>query len=555
MWLLNTTTLALEEFIGSHIPSYAILSHTWEDGEILFRDIQNGLDSAPAVGKKGYRKIKAFCQLAAADGASYVWVDTCCIDKSSSAELSEAINSMFAWYQSASTCYVYLSDLLADAELTAALAHCRWWTRGWTLQELVAPRELRFFDQGWNFRGTKTELAGLISSITGIEPPVLLHAVQLSSLPVATKMSWVAHRQTTRVEDIGYCLLGIFDVNMPLLYGEGRRAFTRLQEEIISSTHDLSIFAWQSVSQDVAEYAPRYSGLLARDPIHFSDCGRIARRGNTYLRPDLSVTNRGIRMKTEIIASRRADSPGWHYLLCLDCTLGDETGDVLAIYLRKCGPDMFVREKPGILLPVSNTSVGYRPRNLYFLSSIPKYLPVSPEQQVKFERDLIVGNRACGVCIQLPPDLDTMWERPVSHWDAHHSVFFSLYDERMEEKDFGWCKFHILGKIHVDGKALSVDCFFFCYGWGQDIVCTIADAYACDKVLMEQFFATLEVAEANIVPWALRRSSSFGIPLQSSVTVRGVDYGVEAELRLAVTKTFRPDIYNDWIYQIEVLVA
>jgi hypothetical protein len=193
-------------------------------------------------GKKGYAKIVGLCKKAAEDGYTYCWVDTACIDKTSSAELSEAINSMYRWYQRAAVCYVCLEDLL---ELSAArFATSRWFTRGWTLQELIAPVMVEFYDASWKEYGTRTSQHFEIATITGIDPDVLV-GEDTSVFNVATKMSWAARKTTNRVEDEAYCLMGLFQVNMPLLYGEGRRAFRRLQEEIIRAREDYSIFVWQ----------------------------------------------------------------------------------------------------------------------------------------------------------------------------------------------------------------------------------------------------------------------------------------------------------------------
>jgi hypothetical protein len=172
----------------------------------------------------------------------YAWIDTCCIDKTCSAELNEAINSMFKWYEQALMCYAFLSDLAPGAELEEALADCRWFTRGWCLQELLAPNEVIFFDRQWTAVGTRFKLKDLISKITRIDEHVLIDSQRMYELPIARRMSWAARRHTTRVEDQAYCLLGLFEVNMPMLYGEGDRAFLRLQEEVIKRSSDLSIF-------------------------------------------------------------------------------------------------------------------------------------------------------------------------------------------------------------------------------------------------------------------------------------------------------------------------
>lgn len=248
MRLLNTSTLKLREFYDDEIPDYAILSHTWEDGEVSFQEMEksasapastvsDGLNEITRPGTRaafesksmpGYTKITQFCRLAAAEGWNYVWVDTCCIDKTSSAELSEAINSMYRWYEEAQVCYVYMTDVSSASP--QRFQWSRWFTRGWTLQELLAPSTVVFYDKDWIEIGTRWSLRGEISRATGITYESMIRPKDSS---IATKMSWASNRRTTRVEDIAYCLMGLFDINMPLLYGEGQKAFMRLQYEIM----------------------------------------------------------------------------------------------------------------------------------------------------------------------------------------------------------------------------------------------------------------------------------------------------------------------------------
>jgi hypothetical protein len=262
---------------------------------------------------KGYKKIEFTCKQAAKDGVEYVWVDTCCIDKSSSAELSESINSMYRWYQNSKYCYVYLSDV-NKSDFQMEFPKSRWFTRGWTLQELIAPPEVSFFDKSWEFLGTRTTLGEETSSISGIPNSVLQKVQPIDEYSVAEKMFWASSRDTTRKEDSAYCLLGIFDINMPLLYGEGSKAFTRLQEEIIKKTPDDSILAWnmhpqiQKISAVREKIYFNCSGeILAKSPRNFKQCGGIGRG----TRSGLSITNRRIdicfpvvELKTSIIAAR-----------------------------------------------------------------------------------------------------------------------------------------------------------------------------------------------------------------------------------------------------------
>jgi hypothetical protein len=207
MRLLNTITGSFEEFIGTDIPAYAILSHTWGEEEVSYKDMTT--DSS-YKGKKGYEKIDMTCRIAKNDGLLYAWVDTCCIDKSSSAELSEAINSMFQWYEKAAKCYAYLADFDLTTDWCESMGRCRWFTRGWTLQELIAPKDVWFFDRHWRYMIRKMEQVPLLGSITGIQDEVLRDSIIVHTIPVAHRMSWASRRVTTRVEDEAYCLLGTY---------------------------------------------------------------------------------------------------------------------------------------------------------------------------------------------------------------------------------------------------------------------------------------------------------------------------------------------------------
>ena len=192
-------------------------------------------------------KIRKACAVARAGGYRYIWIDSCCIDKTSSSELSEAINSMYAWYGGADTCYAYLADVpSAEVPVTkdSPFSRSRWFTRGWTLQELIAPIELKFLSKDWELIGTKYDLAEVLEEITGISKEALLHEMALDGFSVAQRLSWASMRQTERKEDQAYSLMGIFDIYMPTLYGEGERALRRLQEEIMRRTPDQSLFAW-----------------------------------------------------------------------------------------------------------------------------------------------------------------------------------------------------------------------------------------------------------------------------------------------------------------------
>jgi hypothetical protein len=280
---------------NAHKSVQAILSHTWAEDEVSFRDMRKARNRVLAQKKAGFIKIQQTCKLALEDGLDYAWVDSCCIDKSSSAELSEAINSMYEWYRASALCYTYLEDM-PDTEIDSRdeaideFAGCRWFRRGWTLQELLASMDLRFYSRNWKFVGTKEGLVNRISAITGIDKPALQNNAFTRHISVARKMSWASSRSTTRIEDQAYCLMGIFDVHMPLLYGEGSKAFQRLQLEIIKMCSDDSIFAFQN--------SAGIGGALAHHPDDFRTAGGVS-RGIRHL--PYSVTNIGLQMRGGLV--------------------------------------------------------------------------------------------------------------------------------------------------------------------------------------------------------------------------------------------------------------
>jgi hypothetical protein len=328
MRLLNSSTLKLHEFVGSRIPPYAILSHTWGEEELSFQDLSTGT----VVKKKGFEKIKRCCEIAAEDGFEYAWVDTCCIDKTSSAELSEAINSMFRWYKKAEVCYAFLSDVPSDEDpelLESAFRKSRWFRRGWTLQELIAPVHVRFFGKDWKEIGTKWNLQTLLSKITSIQTKALVGIEPLSAFSVAQKMSWVSNRETTREEDIAYCMIGIFDINMPMLYGEGMKAFIRLQEQILANFDDDSIFAWWSKPIPELGFVDslfKNTGLLANTPKLFARSGNVVRALGMPWTIKVSLIRGRIRLEAPTLKASSQGSPrDTTYTVAIRCRIDDET--------------------------------------------------------------------------------------------------------------------------------------------------------------------------------------------------------------------------------------
>lgn len=352
MWLLNTSTFELKEFIGDAIPGYAILSHTWGEEEVSFRDMRKDHDGTKK--KAGYAKVEGSCAQARMDGLEWIWIDTCCIDKKSSAELSEAINSMYKWYGSSIICYVYLVDVPlgtlpseptddrrwsempgAAPEVVAlqdALSKSRWFQRGWTLQELVAPSLIHFYAQDWSYLGRRYhEWVGSqylrdevwkfprldetfmrrLALITGVDFRVLAGLKRVELVSVADRMAWASLRKTTREEDIAYSLMGLFNVNMPILYGEGlQSAFSRLQEEIISKSPDQSILVHQS------------SKTLALSPSDFT-LGYSVQIFEQEIYPPFRMTNAGLEIKLQLC---EWGSSGSIYIARLRCYVRNDAG-------------------------------------------------------------------------------------------------------------------------------------------------------------------------------------------------------------------------------------
>ncbi|KAK4206419.1 heterokaryon incompatibility protein-domain-containing protein, partial [Rhypophila decipiens] len=322
MRLINTTTLQQRNFLGKP-PPYAILSHTWGEEEVAFKDFAD--DEARAC-LQGWTEVVNCCQLAAADGWEWVWIDTCCSD---SAELSEVINSMFRFYEEAHICYAYLADvplrtrLLTDsdsdsdeeAEVTLypwalEVENSRYFKRGWTLQELLAPSYLVFLDQEWGRIGTREEFAAEIYRATAIHPR---HLVGFRNCSVAVKLSWAAYRKTTRAEDRAYSMLGLLGINMPLLYGEGKKAVIRLQQELIRSYNDEIILAWGS------NYGSDESGTLAPSLDDFSYCSALQTAVFDQDRQGFTLSNVGLVLNAEVFQDLESgNSP--KFSINLNCT-------------------------------------------------------------------------------------------------------------------------------------------------------------------------------------------------------------------------------------------
>jgi hypothetical protein len=226
---------------------------------------------------------------------------------------------MYRYYQEASICYVYLADISTISEIS----NSRWLTRGWTLQELIAPSSMIFFDKGWRELGTNISLVHVLSQRTNIPESILCDSEELEATSIAQRMSWAADRVTTRKEDGAYSLMGIFGINMPLLYGEGDKAFYRLQEEIMGVPDDHSLFAWKAIAAR--------GGLLVPTPAAFRGSGNIIPwNPSTAYNSPFTTTNKGVHMAAPFIAQ---DTSG-RGLCVLHCTTIGTRDKLLAVHLR-----------------------------------------------------------------------------------------------------------------------------------------------------------------------------------------------------------------------------
>jgi hypothetical protein len=480
MWLLHSRTIELKQFISDNdIPPYAILSHTWGDEEVTFEDWQT-LAKSPknVVRKRGYEKIILTCQQAAEEQIDWVWVDTCCIDKKSSAELSEAINSMFRWYKEAEVCYAYLVDVpFTDSKVKNEknISGSRWFTRGWTLQELLAPSHVVFYSRNWRRLGTKSGLCDLLHSITRIEQRYLRGDAPLEDASIAKRMSWAAGRSTSRSEDMAYCLLGLFDINMPLLYGEGSKAFLRLQGELVKSyPYDHSIFAWgkiveepsfilkdrkqlenpDAIKWDAREASKTLGGLLAKSPRDFASSSDFAPCGNYrhFWNPDMrfllptitpgggidlepgtkSTTNLAVyHLRDAKVATLRPI-----LLANLICQFRDSCGPAVAIPLLRSGGKTVGRTNEIVILSQPLTIPGALKFSQVF--QVDSVMPPKLESGDMFVR-LCATSRASFSTTYMPPSVFSVGNGLLKVQKNHVGLAFAYKFHLLSDRSLGFC--------------------------------------------------------------------------------------------------------------------
>lgn len=315
-----------EERKAQQTAPYVIISHVWNRDEMVFEDMAEFDSSKPStLWKKpaSAAKMSGACKKVlevSNKRIKHLWLDTVCINKKDPFELSTSINSMYRWYKRAAVCFAYLYDYPSND--VVQFTESEWFTRGWTLQELVAPKKVLFFDKDWRLIGDKASLQVPLTNRTKINSNFLLHTDNISHASVSQRMSWFSGRKTTVPEDTAYCLLGLFGVNMPLLYGEGEeRAFKRLQEEIMRYSDDHSLFAWK---HDVPQAGG--AGLLAESPAWFRDTGAYVHKAEGPSDMPFQMTNKGISIT--LCMQRFGDS----WVASIDCPQGER--HYLGIFLE-----------------------------------------------------------------------------------------------------------------------------------------------------------------------------------------------------------------------------
>lgn len=369
MRLLNTSAYTLhddEEKVVLKNPEYAILSHVWERDtpEIIFPTLNPADLRNPNLHTPSLDKIRGACAKAREQRLQWIWIDTCCIDKSPhSTELTKSLNRMLEWYRDAKVCYAYIRDVVKttpgpgmfqsrDPERNGLKAE--WFERGWTLQELLAPRYMEFYDQRWAFIGTKNDLADHLHPVTGIAKKYLTGVGNFREASVATRMSWMAGRKTTEIEDIAYSMIGILGVSMRPDYGEGAKAFLSLQKALIQGSPDESIFAWTIPTRGLRCYrnrkgtpkwAPREKswGLLAPSPDCFKDSGDLVVIPDRVIPRSYGWAQQAVELqmpqKSGTEATNWLGLPRKKFNLSLNCWRVDTNGKslIVKIELEKAG--------------------------------------------------------------------------------------------------------------------------------------------------------------------------------------------------------------------------
>ncbi|KAG1908047.1 uncharacterized protein F5891DRAFT_1169157 [Suillus fuscotomentosus] len=265
----------IKEVVAMHFRC-VLLSHRWEETEALLHHIQDK-NVRELKGLGGIAKLQSFCQIARDAGYFWAWMDTCCIDKSNNVELQESVNSMFVWYRHSALTIVYLSDVPPSSQ-PGALARSVWNERGWTFQEFVAPKVVRFYQKDWSLylddrspnHKESPAIMEELESATGIDPQALISFCP-GMRDTREKLQWASKRVTTVQEDIAYSLFGIFDIHLPVIYGERKQsALGRLLQEIVSRSGDITSLDWVGQSSEFNSCLPASITSYATPPCSLS---------------------------------------------------------------------------------------------------------------------------------------------------------------------------------------------------------------------------------------------------------------------------------------------
>lgn len=544
MWLVDTQTCELHDFSLKRIPPYAILSHTWAEEEVSFRD----MSSSRRFKLKGYTKIKQTCRLALRRELNYAWIDTCCIDKSSSAELTESINSMFRYYSNAAVCFVALQDLQAHETFEERLPKCRWITRGWTLQELLAPAKVEFYDAVWKLRGSKHEFVFPLSKATRIAHGALMDRSSVRSHSIATRMSWAAHRRTTRIEDMAYSLLGIFDVNMPLIYGEGHKAFRRLQEEIIKHSHDLTILAWDPPQHELQKIL----GVFATSPLAFAKSSMILPFSREFV--SFSISNIGLKMAGNKEVARAEIKPQqgkdlWMveqtYLLKVGrVTVGNQSR--VGIYLRKIGPNLYYRKG---ILPLAGMTTGNE------VIQVSKRVDGREDYHILTDPDgqsLEKLHRAFRTRAIRPPigrNVQVIDIVPDKLWDIEDCITLKPHPDSQARYRMA-IAMRLLVWLPSDDVQLLVLCRYDGFGNDEPTFLIFEDTDEQCKVLQSLLFKGIH--RWNSINWATLEMNAPSLgPLEHTSIVQLLLQGKKYSIRVSAEQTWSVHGYSFWQLQLE----
>lgn len=381
----------------------------------------------------------------------------------------------------------------------------------------------------------------LLSNVTGINSTIIRHEQLLHTLPVAQRMSWAAHRETTRIEDMAYCLLGIFDVNMPLVYGEKAKAYQRLQEEIIKSTADLSIFAWTmpAASNSLPRSEIRYyCGMLAERPLHFAGCAEISRDPG-YGGQQFWTSNNGVKTRIQILSEPVRGRKAYRYILPLDCYWAPQR--FLGVRLRKCGPDQFVREDPWSLVEDTKLFYPNAPRERLLLVRLPELrLPSDP--LISDTRYFIPESRSHALQIQLPSEMWSIDAWPWSRFDDEDQLFFinSNSPGRWDA-----CSKRLGAEFTVQASPQKIDvnieCMFCAVGWAA----SEASSLQCTLVDYRSFHVALNEVQSQIVHWNPDRHQFLDHLVQNKIPKCSVATFEIPGSAFSVAVSFRPTLVRD----------